>query len=71
MVQIARNIQPSDRSELEITTGNQEYLAGQYLKVELMGCGFAWLAIGTLKSLLEGSNFIQTIEKRQRLKVAC
>jgi len=71
VIEIAKNVKPSDRGEVEITSVNEEYLKRGKLKVELLGRGMAWLDTGTHQGLLEAANFIETVQKRQSLYIAC
>lgn len=71
VIDIAKNVKPSDRGEVEITSVNEEYLKRGKLKVELLGRGMAWLDTGTHEGLLEAANFIETVQKRQSLYIAC
>ena len=71
VIEIAKNVEPSDRGELEITSINEEYLRRGKIKVELLGRGMAWLDTGTHDGLLDAANFIETVQKRQSIYIAC
>lgn len=71
VIQIAKNVKPSERGEIEITSINEEYLRNKKLQVELLGRGFAWLDTGTHDSLIEAGSFVETVQKRQGMMVAC